>query len=257
MSRHFSTRRCALAVVCTAASLLCACTTVSLLQLDNEWTRTHQAQLQAESTPSSPEYLATDFETQLAGISDRAAAAGDKVATADAATAIGFYRVAALAAWKSGKQRENRVLVFSEKGRLACKSLPQGPASQPRDCALLEITPHLAAYDRDVRGMQAIKTAADSTATKTIPAEKLVETEDVIKSASAATLRIAAARKTLAGLPLPETFFSYLNATVERMYCTTSGFIGRALAGERERFIDDATQLLEGMKNEGPVPVCP
>jgi hypothetical protein len=41
------------------------------------------------------------------------------------------------------------------------------------------------------------------------------------------------------------------------MYCTTSGFIGRALAGDREHFIDDATQLLEGMRNDGPVPVCP
>src|SRR5262245_12942769 len=107
------------ALISLALALAACAAPATLIQLDNEWARTYQARVEAER--SNPDFLTTlttsaSFDAQFADLSARAEKAGDAVLAKDPATAVGFYRVAAAAAWKSGTARETQVLPISDKG---------------------------------------------------------------------------------------------------------------------------------------------
>ncbi|CAM9728075.1 unnamed protein product, partial [Phaeothamnion confervicola] len=137
-----------------------ACTpAVNLIQLDNEWARTYSARLEAER--ANPDFLlsmtsSASFDAQLADLSTRAEKKGDATSVKDPATAVGFYRVAAAAAWKSDTARESQVLPISDKGIRACESLPNRDESQPRDCAFIRLVPKLASLDIKMREIDSL-----------------------------------------------------------------------------------------------------
>ena len=216
-----SLRRCLLWSAVLVA--LAACTPTTLIKLDNEWAQTYRAKIDSQS---APDYLATisNYDDQLADLSTRAAAAGDKAFGKDASMAIGFYRVAALSAWKSGDRHENEVPTISEKGRAACEKLPQHAASQPRDCAVLMIVDYLALYDRVAREITAMKSRAQLTANRQIPADQWDASKKLLGSGASALAGVVKAKQETAALPLPAEYFGYVARNVKDMYCSLEGF---------------------------------
>jgi hypothetical protein len=83
---------------------------------------------------------------QLATLMKQASAQAD--ASADPAAAVSFYRISATAAWGAGAPHDTRLLPLSDKGSAACARLPNGDASQPRDCAIFRMAPRLAVLDK-------------------------------------------------------------------------------------------------------------
>lgn len=141
-------------VAASLAALLGACSSVSLIQADNEWASTY-AKLQARERTGTYVTANADYEAQLADLSQRAASAGDDAA--DPRVAIGFYRVAVLSAWKSDSRRLseqpsadapiNTLLPLVAKGKAACDRLERKKDSQPRDCYLFDFVPYFALAD--------------------------------------------------------------------------------------------------------------
>jgi len=208
----------------TACLLLAGCAApVELIKLDNEWARAYTGKLEAERTNPDKFLVATSFEPQLVDLSIRAEKAGDAIAASDPAMAVGFYRVAASSAWKSGSAREAQVLAISDKAGKACASLPKQDASQPRDCIFLKLVPQLALFDVKAREIKELVSAGP-----TIPPAKHARSLELVNEIGGSPDGIVA--RVLAGYRSVETVAPTLrgyladNLTVE--YCAIQNFFG-------------------------------
>jgi hypothetical protein len=218
--------------VLSAACLLAGCAApLGLIQLDNEWAQTYAAKLEVErQNPDA--FLAVmtssaQIEAKLADLSARAEKAGDAARAGDPATAVGLYRVAAAAAWKSGPARESQVPTIGDKGVDACAHLPKQDASQPRDCAFIRLVPQLALYDVKARELFALQGA-------TIPADKLAGTLDLVASISGPPAGETASPGIMDRMlevfgstaPLPQSLRAYVAVNLTTEYCALTGMLG-------------------------------
>jgi hypothetical protein len=92
--------------------------------------------------PDSPE--ATARRAELAQLADEAGKAAAESAATDPLMAVAFYRVACVAAWKSGSPS---VADLSSAGAATCARLPAHDNSAPRDCAMIKLSEPLAVYE--------------------------------------------------------------------------------------------------------------
>jgi hypothetical protein len=90
----------------------------------------------------SPE--ATARRAELAQLADAAGKAAAESAARDPAMAVAFYRVACIAAWKSGSASVGEL---SNAGAATCARLPAHDDSAPRDCALIKLSEPLTVYE--------------------------------------------------------------------------------------------------------------
>jgi hypothetical protein len=92
--------------------------------------------------PDSPE--AAQQRAALAQLADAAGLEAAANAPGDPLMAVAFYRVACVAAWKSGSPS---VAELSSGGAAMCARLPAHDDSAPRDCALIKLSEPLAVYE--------------------------------------------------------------------------------------------------------------
>jgi hypothetical protein len=59
----------------------------------------------------------------------------------------GFYRIAAVAAWQTGKAGNSLVFSVSDAGIATCEGLPNQDQAAPRDCSLIRLAAPLAVQD--------------------------------------------------------------------------------------------------------------
>lgn len=199
---------------------LSGCTANSLLRLDNEWAQTYRAKMQ--SIKDETDYLAmmSNYDAQLADLSARAADAGDKVMDDDAPTAVGFYRIAALSAWKSGELAEDTVPAIAVKGDQACARLPRGIASQPRDCSLFAFVVSFARYDRKRREVATMFRDLSGPAMH-LPREEALRAVVLHQDLAALFNTIGERREALSQLALPQAFHDYVAENWKRVFCAT------------------------------------
>jgi hypothetical protein len=96
--------------------------------------------------PDSPEALSQRAE--LAQLADEAGKAAAESAARDPLMAVGFYRIACVAAWKAGSPS---VVELSSAGAATCARLPAHDDSAPRDCALIKLSEPLGVYEELLR----------------------------------------------------------------------------------------------------------
>jgi hypothetical protein len=206
-----------LAAALVGAVLSTSCGTVQsvgdsadILSFEKEWTGLYQ---QLPTDPAS-------VRPKLTSLSERAEAQGDAAASRnDLAKAVSFYRIAATSAWQAGPPRDTAVLTLQQKGSAACAKLPQRDASQPRDCALIKMTPSLATLDAKARKVEELRDAEP-----TILAGRLNEAESVVRDVTSLTQVLLDARS-LAGA-LSDSFDDYMKLNFTREYCIVEGFTG-------------------------------
>ncbi len=199
---------------------LAGCPATSLVRLDNEWAQTYRAKMQ--SIKDDDDYLATasNYEAQFGDISARAEEAGDEALAGDAPTAVGFYRIAVLAAWKSAELREDKVPELAAKGAATCDLLPNKSASQPRDCALFQFVESFARYDRRLRDMSALLAGTNSGPYKLPPAQ--VDAALALQDDIAGIFDKVGERRTeVSKLALPPSFHQYVNQNWKTVFCST------------------------------------
>jgi hypothetical protein len=90
----------------------------------------------------SPEALARRAE--LVQLVDKAGKAAADSAAREPLMAVGFYRIACVAAWKAGSPS---VVALSRAGAATCARLPAHDDSAPRDCALIKLSEPLSVYE--------------------------------------------------------------------------------------------------------------
>lgn len=198
-----------------------ACASTSLIALDDEWKRTYVA---AKPHADNSDYLADagDYSPQFADLSDRALAAGSEAQSKDRPLAIGFYRIAALAAWKSSALREDKVPEIAAKGSATCDALPNKAASQPRDCALLRFVDYFAVYDKEYRALVVLIDLAHARPGKDLPADQIDVARQVYRNISRVFEQIDKRRQAMDDLALPDSFHGFVNENWKRVYCAWS-----------------------------------
>lgn len=206
-------------VALLAAAAVPSCKTVAgsanVIKLDKELDGLYQQRIEAErTTPGSGAALSG----KLANLSQRAEKEGN--AATDPATAAALYRIAATAAWTAGPPRNTQVLPVSDKGTKACEKLPNGPASQPRDCALLKVAPLLAGLDEKQTEIGRLR----GTST-TIPAASLNDAAAATKDVTLLMKQVLAARTTF--VPAAQPFDDYLKHRLTGQFCTLQRFVGQ------------------------------
>src|SRR4029453_12344890 len=87
---------------------------------------------------------ATALRGDLAQLGDDAGKEAAASTAGDPQMAVAFYRVACVAAWKSGSPS---VLNLSSAGAATCARLPAQDDSAPRDCAMIKLSEPLAVSD--------------------------------------------------------------------------------------------------------------
>lgn len=207
-------------IVLAAGIVLAGCQSANLISLDNEWRQTYIAM-------QNPDFLVsgTVYPAQLADLSDRAAAAGAKAASSDPQTAIGFYRLAALAAWKSGELRADKVVEVADAGNALCSKLPNSIASQPRDCSILLVAPAFALHDREARLYADLLKAAPNP--RPLSPQDLAAARGAIGQLSVAFNTVATVRDRTRDLNLPVSFNrDFLDFNWSGVYCTATGVYG-------------------------------
>ncbi|MEJ1963391.1 MAG: hypothetical protein WDO56_18290 [Gammaproteobacteria bacterium] len=240
-------RAVAFAAVLAGALAMASCTTTSpvvssasLIDLDKEWTTLYTGKLDAETTAAGS---GASFNARLADLSTRAEAQGDALSASNAATAVGFYRIAATSAWKAGAPRDTQVLPIRDKGAAACARLPQGDASQPRDCAFIKVAPFLAALDARAVEIQALRDAGT-----TLPANRWEAVETVTRDVAGLMKNVLETRAA-AGDP-SASFDSYLKFNLTREFCMLQGLVGRFAASDppedRKRRVIEAAREAQG-----------
>ncbi len=217
--------------------LMVACASTSLINLDEEWKRTYVAALHPAD---NGDYLASagDYGPQFADLSDRAAAAGNEAQSKDRPLAIGFYRIAALAAWKSAALREDKVPELAAKGSAACDALPNKAASQPRDCAIFRFVDYFAVYDKEYRDLMVLIDLAHARPGKDLPADQIDVARQVNRNISRVFEQIDKNRQEVDDLALPDSFHVFVNENWKRVYCAWSPLaaaISRSIADGPEK----------------------
>lgn len=217
--------------------LMVACASTSLINLDDEWKRTYVAALRPAD---KGDYLvsAGDYGPQFADLSDRAAAAGNEARSKDRPLAIGFYRIAALAAWKSAALREDKVPELAAKGSAACDALPNKAASQPRDCAIFRFVDYFAVYDKVYRDLRVLIDVANARPNNDLPADRIDEARQVHRTISRVFEQIDKRRQVIGDLAPSDSFHGYLNENWKQVYCGWSSLaatISRSISDEPEK----------------------
>jgi hypothetical protein len=248
-----------LAAVLVGAVALSACGTArsvsdsaSILSFENEWTALYQQTVEV-SRGGAGDIVAV--RSGLKSLSERAEAQGDNASrSSDFAKAVSFYRIAATSAWQAGPPRNTAVLTVQEKGSAACAKLPQGEASQPRDCAFIRMAPSLAALDAKARKMEELRDAGPI-----IPANRLNEAEGVVSDVGDLTKSILDAR-TMAGAQ-STSFDDYVKLNLNREFCTLQGFVGRISgsappADQKQRVIDAARAVQANLQRAAISTAC-
>ena len=92
--------------------------------------------------PDSPEAKAR--QADLTHLADSAGKAASESVASDPVMAVAFYRVACVAAWKSGSPAVGEL---SSQGAATCARLPAHDDSAPRDCAEIKLSEPLAVYE--------------------------------------------------------------------------------------------------------------
>ena len=207
-------------VVILIVLTLAGCTANSLLLLDNEWAQTYRAKIQ--SVKDEDDYIATmsNYDMQLADLSARAAVACDKAMDHDAPTAVGFYRIAVLSAWKSGEIAEETVPAIAAKGAQACAGLPKGIASQPRDCSLFDIVVSFARYDRKQREAATLLRNFSGLDSR-LPRDEAERAIVLHHELTDIFMAIGERREAMSQWALPQTFRSYVAENWKRVFCAT------------------------------------
>jgi hypothetical protein len=247
--------RMSIGIVALALSA-CVASSVSLIQLDNEWTRTYEAKLKAESKDADYLANASSYDAQLANLADRAAKAADAAAHDDPQAAVGLYRVAAAAAWKSGELREDRTVALSDKGLSLCESLPKKAASQPRDCEFLRLVPQLSLYDRSARAIEVLKNRGAS-----LSANEIDQGVQLVDTVAKLISQLDAERSAAQELPLPPSFGGYVQANLLTEYCAILGLSGRLFASEvsepqKQTLRDRVNGARRTLENAGIAATC-
>ena len=216
--------------------LMVACASTSLINLDEEWKRTYVAALRPAD---KGDYLvsAGEYGPQFADLSDRAAAAGNEARSKDRPLAIGFYRIAALAAWKSAALREDKVPELAAKGSAACDALPNKAASQPRDCAIFRFVDYFAVYVKEYRDLRVLIDLTNARPNNDLPADRIDEARQVHRNISQVFEQIDKRRQAIGNLALPDSFYGYLHENWKQVYCGWS-----SLAATISRSISDGPE---------------
>jgi hypothetical protein len=235
--------------------LLGACVEpVTLIQLDNELTRTYAAKIEMERADAETAIMLTggsSLELQFADLSRRAESHGDAARAKDPATAVGFYRVAAASGWKAGRLREDVLLSIRDKGVDACEALPNRDASQPRDCTFIRLVPQLALFDVKAREIQSLAVA---TSLSDAQRARIVELARQITGDQGTVGLIgdlAAMQQNSASLPLPESFGDYIGVNINREFCAAigmNGVLARNAAPQAQ--LDTMTNLIQGAETK-------
>ena len=248
-----------LAAVLVGAVTLSACGTAqsvsdsaSILSFEDEWTALYKQTVDVSRNGAGD---IAAVRSGLKSLSERAEAQGDTASRgSDFAKAVSFYRIAATSAWQAGPPRDTAVLSVQEKGSAACAKLPQGDASQPRDCAFIRMAPALAALDAKARKMEALRDAGP-----TIPANRMSEAEGVVSDVGDLTKSILEAR-TMAGAQ-STSFDDYVKLNLNREFCSLQGFVGRFSgsappADQKQRVLEVARAVQTNLRNASISTAC-
>jgi hypothetical protein len=208
-----------LVILCVAACGTTASlrTSGGLIELDNEWMRLYGARLEAERASAGS---GVDFNGRLAQLSSRAESNGDATVAGDPASAVSFYRIAATAAWSAGAPRNTQVLPIRDKGAAACARLPNAAASQPRDCALIDMAPLLALLEERSADVGRLRDAGH-----TLSGERLNAAENVAGQMAQILQRLLDTRA--AASAQTESFDGFVALTLTRGFCTVQSLVGR------------------------------
>lgn len=188
----------------------------SIVDLDKELVELYSEKL------ASPETAGSATTARLAGLATRAGRRGD-AASDNPPSAVSFYRIAATAAWTAGPPHNTAVPDLSEKGTAACARLPNGDASQPRDCAVLKMAPNLALLDAKAESVRKLRDSGPIAALNS-QEEAASLTEDVSMQ-----IRKVLEVRSAAG-PQAESFEQYLKANLNGHFCMLQGLVGRFAA---------------------------
>jgi hypothetical protein len=136
--------------------MLSACATTQIHSYNSALVEFYETRSRAEADQQW-----TQYETATAGLENlatEAEQAADKESTA--LNKISLYRVAATAAWQS--ERDADVLRITDKGNKLCAE-NNNAESAPRDCAMLDVIPLLAALDDAARRYELLIAAVKET----------------------------------------------------------------------------------------------
>jgi hypothetical protein len=194
-----------LTLVLAAAILLGGCQARTILDMNRDLTELHQRKLEIEQQSTtvkldqvdangmSLQVARADVDQRLTQLAGDAAQAAE--AEADPLNAIALYRIAAVAAWQSGRPDAD---VIAQAGLERCQAHPQGLNVKPRDCALLLLVPDLAANDELVERYEPISNQRTP--------DMLPEFQQIFDSFVARVDGLAAAQSQIAPLDLPPDF---------------------------------------------------
>lgn len=221
----------------------------SILSLDQQL----EALLERKSAPTNP--AGEDrriVDEKLGALADAARARAD--AAAEAPAAVSLYRIAATAAWGAGPPHNTRLLPISDKGGAACARLPNGDASQPRDCALLRLAPTLATLDEQSEIVRRLRDAGP-----TIPSGQMTSALDAVGGV-ARNIKALLEKRSVSGA-LPESFDDYLEANLNGRFCMLQGLVGRidasgASADQMERVKASAREAQASLRDSSVPTAC-
>jgi len=187
----------------------------SIIDLDKELVELYREKLDAtDAQPAA--------NSRLADLAARAGRQGDASA-GNPPSAVRFYRIAATPAWAAGPPHNTQGPDLSEKGSAACGRLPNGDASQPRDCAVLKMAPNLALLDATALDVRKLRDAG-----QTIPPASFDHAVRLSEDVSLQVRKILEARS--AAGAQAESFEQYLQSNLNAEFCMLQGLVGRFAA---------------------------
>lgn len=206
--------------------LLGGCPAIDLIEAENDWGRTYRGMVES-NTILKDDYLISGtsaYQTHLIDLGKQTYAAGQKAEAVanptaeDKATAISFYRIAALSYWKGGTTDISTLQAPVDAGDKACKSL--GANAPARDCAIFGYVMPFAQHD--------IYAHAFAVALSTLPEhltqqdQKYADAIRTFENVSDAFNKVQKQRaENLNNSRLPEGFIDhFVNENWSKIYCT-------------------------------------
>ncbi len=213
------------------------CTAVSLIETENEWRSAYRGMVESDAMMAKNDLLiggddslevSSAYQGKLKDLATRAKTAGDKIVAEDPATAVGFFRVAALAAWKSGTDDIGQIDNAKESGNAACKSLKE--KKPPRDCALFDYVRWFAAADgQSLYQIQLRTRYPDPNRLPTSVNEDIEKRVGVGRDIVVELFKLRNATKL--DNSVPKTFLdTFVDKNIERVHCNIvklAGFLGQ------------------------------
>ena len=182
----------------------------SIVDLDKDLVALYREKLAAPVDAQSAS------NSKLADLATRSASQGD-AAVSDPPSAVSFYRIAATAAWAAGPPHDSRVPDLKDRGAAACGRLAKGDASQPRDCAVLKISPNLALLEVTADDVQKLR---DAGSVPPASFDNAVRLSEIVSSQIVQIMGSRPAGSTHAPLD------NYLQPNLRNSYCMLAGLAG-------------------------------